>query len=356
MKVRILYGIVACIICVFVVFIFLDFWQQWRVASAFQTRVHDAPLRVRHLLISPEQVNVKNWQVGDTSVYYLQTNTGSEQLTFQVAAQDTGGSDQFWLRINDGFQFNGVDIEFWRLLDKTNLRPGNELRGFYFARDTIPVPVPLRRFPPVSVVLEKQSDEVIITPMGSIKCEHILAYARSPDGKREPLLELWANPTVRPLGIVRARWQDASLELVQADTNTVPEIPEVLLAEFNKNTPKVRACTGCHAEGIGGKNIKLQAINWLSGEALNLTASLFHHRQAKFLKDEDLIHLYLTGKSGETSKRALARFSWKNGSFSVKPDKTGQVILSLDAIANQSDITVQPSIGQLVLEIKSEEN
>lgn len=356
MKVRILYGIVTCIISVFVVFIFLDFWQQWRVASAFQTRVYEAPLRVRHLLISPEQVNVKNWQVGDTSVYYMQTNTGSEQLTFQVAAQDTGGSDRFWLKINDSFQFNGVDIEFWRLLDETSLRPGSELRGFYFARDAIPVPFPPLRFPPVSVVLEKQSDEVIITPMGLIKCEHIFAYVRSPDGEREPLLELWANPTVRPLGIVRARWQDASLELVQANTNTVPEIPEVLLAEFNRNTPMVSACTGCHAEGIGGKNIKLQAINWLSGEALNLTAALFHHRQAKFLKDEDPIHLYFIEKSGETSKRALARFSWKNGSFSVKPDKTGQVILSLDAIANQSDINIQPSIGQLVVEIKSEEN
>ena len=356
MKVRILYGIVACIICIFVVFIFLDFWQQWRVASAFQTRVHEAPLRVRHLLISPEQVNVKNWQVGDTSVYHLQTNTGSEQLTFQVAAQDIGDSDRFWLRINDSFQFNGVDIEFWRLLDETNLRSGSELRGFYFARNAIPVPFPPLRFPPVSVVLEKQGDEVIITPMGSIKCEHIFAYVRSPDGEREPLLELWTNPAVRPLGIVRARWLDASLELVQADTNALPEIPEILLTEFDKNTPMTSACTGCHAEGIGEKNISLPAINWLSGESLNLTTSLFHHRQAKFLKEEDPIHLYFIGKSGKTSKVALARFSWKNGSFWVKPDKTGQVIFSLDTIANQSDITVQSSTGQLVLEIKSEEN
>ena len=354
MKVRILYGIVACIICLLTVLIFLDFWRQWGAASAFQTRVHNAPLRVRHLLISPEQVNVKNWQVGDASVYHLQTNRGSEQLTFQVAAQDTSGRNQFWLRTTSGLQFKGVSVELWRLLDKTNLSLGSEPRGFYFARNAIPFPVLQRRFPPVSVLLEKQGEEVIITPSGSIKCEHIFAYVRSPDGEPEPLLELWKNPTVRPLGIVRARWRDASLELVQTDTNTVPEIPHVLLAEFDRNTPMDSACTRCHAKGIGGKDVKLRSINSISGGMLNFTSSLFHHREAKLLEEESLIQLYFSGKSRQESKQALARFSWKNGSFWVKPDKTGQVILSLDAIAYQGDITVQSSTGQLVLAIKGE--
>ena len=352
MKVRLLYGSVACILSFFIILIFLDFWQQWKAASAFQTRVHNAPLRVRHLLISPEQVNVKNWQVGDTSVYHLQTNTESKQLTFQVAAQETRRRDRFWLKTTGLFQFKGVDIELWRLLDNKNLRPGSELRGFYFSIDGLPFPAPRHRFPPSPVVLEKRGDSVVVTPIGSIKCEHVFAYVRSPDGALEPLLELWVNSAVRPLGIVRARWQDASLELVQADTNAVPEIPQVLLSEFDRNTHMERACTRCHAAGIGGKDIKLEAINWLRGEALNLTTALFHHRQAELLKEANLIHLYFTEKSRQARKRAFARFSWKNGSFWVKPDKTGQVILSLDAIANKSNIAVQPSIGQLALEIK----
>ena len=352
---RILYSIAACIICAFIILTFLGFWKQWKLASAFQSRIHNASLSARLLLIAPEQVKVKNWEVGNSSAYHLRTNTESKQLTFQVVAQDASGSDRFWLRTTGISKFKGVDIEFWRLLDKTNLRIGSELRGFYFSLDAIPFPFPLRKFLPVPVFLEKQGDEVIITPIGAINCEHIFAYVRSPDGAREPLLELWTNPAVRPLGIVRARWRDAFLNLVESDTKAVLEIPPVLLAEFDRNTPLERSCTRCHAAGIGGKALKLVSINVLSGESLNFTTALFHHKKAKFLKQEHLIHIHFAGKSRRARKRVLARFSWENGSFWVKPNKTGQVILSLDAIMLQSNITVQPSTGQLSLEIKNEE-
>lgn len=356
MKSLILYGIASCILCIFSILIFLDVWKQWKVASAFQSSVHKASLSTRLLLIAPEQVDIKNWQVGDTSVYHLQTNTESKQIAFQVATQDTRGRDLFWLKTTGLFQIKDVDIEFWRLLDETNLRTGSERRNFYFPQDAIPFPAPLRKFPPAPVVLEKQGAAVIITPMGSIKCEHVFAYVRSPDGEIEPLLELWVNPSVRPLGIVRARWQDASLDLVQSDTNRGLDLPPILFKAFNQDTHLEGSCTQCHVEGIGGKNIKLEAINWLSGEALNLTAALFHHRQASLLKQEDFIHIHSAEKSRRARNRIWARFSWKNGSFWVKPDKTGQVILSLDAIANQSNITAQSNTGPLALEIKSEKD
>lgn len=355
MKVRILYGIAACIIFIIAVLIFLDFWKQWKAALTFQGRVVNSSLNVRHLLIAPEQVKVKNWQVGDSAVYRLRTNTENKQVSFHVAAQDSNSSNRFWLKTTGLSQFNGVDIEFWRLLESTNLRPGGETRGFHYCRDAIPFPLRLLKFPSYPIVLEKLENQALVTPIGRIECEHAFAYIRSPDGELEPLLELWTNPSVRPLGIVRARWQEGSLDLVQTDANRVQEMPPVLLAEFDRNTPTDGSCTRCHAEGIGGKDLKLGFINWLSGEALNLTTALFHHQQAKILKQDSPIHIHFPKKRSRRAKKlAWAQFSWENGGIWVKPDKTGRLVFSLDTVARQSNIIVRSNMGRLALEFKNE--
>ena len=199
MKVRILYGIAACIICIITVLIFLDFWKQWKAALTFQRRVVNSSLDVRHLLIAPERVKVKNWQVGDSSVYRLRTNTENKQLSFHVAAQDSNSSNRFWLKTTGFSQFNGVDIEFWSFW-KTQISVPEVKREV-----SITVAVRFRfrfgclKFPSYPVVLEKLEDQTLVTPIGRIECEHAFAYVRSPDGELEPLLELWTNPSVRPL-------------------------------------------------------------------------------------------------------------------------------------------------------------
>lgn len=345
MKIRVLYSSVVCITCIFTVFVFLDFRKQWKTAQTFRQATHNVPLSIRHLFIAPKQMKVENWQVGESSVYHLKTNKESKQISFHVAAQD---NNRFWLRTDGLVQFHEVDIEIWRLLDKTNLRPGNELRGFYFLRNAIPFPFPPLKLPPYPVILEKLGDEAMVTPIGTLITEHYFAYVRSPDGELEPLLELWTNPTVHPLGLVRARWRDASLDLLRADTNAITEISSVLLSEFDRDTPMDGSCTRCHTEGVGGKDLKLEFMNWFNGEALNLTTALFHHRQAKIIKQDNLMYIQLT----EKSRRALTRFSGEKGSFWVKPDARGWVRISMDTIAHQGNITVQPNTGHLVLEIQ----
>lgn len=348
MKVRVLYGSVICITCILTVLIFLDFRKQWKTTEDF--RIEKLPLSVRHLFIAPAQVKVENWQVGESSVYRLQTNRESKEISFSVAA-DAEGGNRFWLRTRGFLRFNEIDIELWRLLDNTNLRPGSEHRSFYFSQNAIPFPSTPIKFPASAVFIEKLGEEVVVTPMGPLECEHAFAYIRSPKGELEPILELWTHPAAVPLGLVRARWQDAFLDLVEVETTSVPEIPQLLLAEFDRNTPIDGSCTRCHPVGLVNKSLKLESIGWLSGEALNLTTALFHHRQASLFKLENLIHIQLTEKTWRMRRGTLAKFSWEQGNFWVKPDIEGKLRFFLDATAHQGNITVESSTGRLALYI-----
>ena len=349
MKAHILYSSVICITCLLTVLIFLDFRQQSKAADTFHYTIHNTPLIVRHLLVAPERLKVEDWQIGETSVYRWKTNRDSRQVSFQVAARDAIESKQLWLK-TDGFtQFNDVEFEFWRLLDETNLRLGGEKRGFFFLRGAVPTPVPRLQVPTNPIILEKLGDEILVTPIGSLKCVHYLTYIRSPDGELEPLLELWANPTARPLGLVRARWKDASLDLVEINTEAIPEIPQTLLAEFSRNTSQDGTCIGCHTENIGGKNLKMESPVRIRGETFNVTQALFHHQQAEMVKPGDLIKIKLTKDKGRAWKEAAVRFSWKKGSFWVKPDRTIGIMFSLDAIAHSGNITIQPRNNRFVL-------
>lgn len=356
MKVRVLYSCVACITCILTVLIFIDFRKQWEASQIFQRSTDNTSITLRHLFISPEEVKVEDWQVGNAATYQLKTNLESKQISFQVAARDTENNNRFWLKTDGLFQLNKVDVEVWRLLDTTNLRPGSEIRGFYFSRNAIPFPFPPIKSPQGVVVLEELGDAVIVTPMGTIKCKHVFAYIRSPNGKLVPLLELWTNPTLRPLGLVRARWQDESLDLVQVTRKIMPEIPPILLAEFDRNTQLDGSCARCHTEEIGGKDLKLESMNWLVGTTLNFTTALFHHRKAEMIEENELFYLALMEGSARSQSKALIRFSWGKGSFWVKPNEFKELTFSLDAIAHKGNITAQLSKGRLALNLQQQGN
>ena len=349
MKVRMLYAGIIGITSILTILIFFDFHNQWKEAENFQ--IEKVPLSVRHLFIAPEQLKIQDWQVGEHAVYRLQTNGHHQEITFSVAARDSEHVHRFWLKTDGLLKFNKRDIELWRLLDHTNLRPGIEQRGFYFIENAIPFPFPALKFPSNPIILEKLGSEAVVTPVGTLDCEHVLAYVRSPDGELDPLLEMWTHPAARPLGFVRARWQDGSIDLIEVQRAAVPEIPNILLSEFDRNIPLKGSCSRCHTDGIGGKSLKLEFIDWLSGEKLNLTTALFHHRQASLFQPEDLIHIQLTDKSWRTRRHALAKFSWENGSFWVKPNRGNRLGVSLDTTAHQGNIIIQSYTGRLALDI-----
>ena len=352
MKLRILTVIIVAITTIFTVKIFLNLQKRWSNAEIFQDVIINAPLFVRHLLISPEQLGIDTWYVGDYAAYRLNTNVESKKISFYVAARDTGESKHYWLRSEGLSQFNEVQLELWRLLNETSLHLGSEVNGFFFADDPFLLPLNPVMFPSVPVLLEDRGSEVLTTPVGDFKCQHYFASSRSPSGKLEPLLELWANSSVRPLGIVRARWRDETLDLVDVKPSLPIELPKVLSATLSKKPLQKRGCIQCHHEGMGGRYLTFPSKYRLSGVEVNLTECLFHYYQAGLIQTSDPIRLQVFSRSKRIASRELVRLTWAKGSLWVKANPLGQLTFSLDALASQEDLRATPRRGSLVLNLE----
>ena len=215
MKNRLLTVIAFGIIGLLTLGIFLDFKKKWKVISTFHTIVGNAPLHRRCLFISPAQLGVHAWDLGDFAAYQLKTNIVSKQISYHVAGnKKTHSPDKFWLKIEGLARFNEVDVDFWHLLSVNSLLPESESDTLIFPRSAVPFFGQQHRYTPYPVLLTPAGEVNVKTSSGIFKCQHYFAYLLAPDGSREPLLELWSNSSVRPLGIVRARWRDEVLELV----------------------------------------------------------------------------------------------------------------------------------------------
>lgn len=221
--------IAFCIIGLLTFGIFLDFKKKWKVVSTFHTIVSNAPLQKRCLFISPAQLGIQTWDLGDFAEYQLKTNTVSKQISFHVAAnKKTHSSDKFWLKIEGLARFNEMDVDFWYLLSVNSLLPESDSDTVIFPRSAVPFFRQQHRYTPYPVLLTRAGEVNVETSSGTFKCQHYFAYLLAPDGSRKPLLELWANSSVRPLGIVRARWRDEVLELVRRQNQPSYEISEIL--------------------------------------------------------------------------------------------------------------------------------
>ncbi|RKU12426.1 hypothetical protein C6503_17565 [Candidatus Poribacteria bacterium] len=365
MIVRVAYSIIASITCIFTLLFFLDFQKRWKAAKIFQQAIHNAPLSMRHLFIAPEDLGVETWETGDYAVYELKTNAESKQISFHVTAQNLRSGKQHWLKTEGIAKVNGVDIDIWGLRSVKSLVLGGENAQIIFASGAIPFPIPPQRISSYPLFLQKVGKEKVETPIGTFKCQHYFAHVQSPDGNYEPLLELWANPSIRPLGIVRARWQDEVLELVQTQTQHLIEIPEMLSKTINiplsrENKVNIQqatsVCTQCHQEDIGGKHLRLETLTLLSGVELELTHALYHHYTSTLAHPHKRLSFRLISHQGKRLTSEQIQFKWAKGSFQVKTNPTGQLDLWLDEIAHQGNVRVATRKGRLVLDTAAEFN
>ena len=373
MKIRIFTLIIICITTLLTFWIFVDFQKKRKAVSTFHAIISDAPLSARHLFISPAQLGVDAWNLGDYAAYQLKTNTDSKRLTFHVAAQPENPSspNEFWLRVEGLTRLNAVNVDFWRLLNVKSLRPGSESAEVLFANGAIPFLKQLQRFPPYPVILEPTGKVNVKIASGTFKCQHYFVHLQAPDGSTAPLLELWANDSVRPLGIVRARWQDEVLELVQTQTQLVYDIPEMLsktIKGSNSQVPYittkhrhqqieetnhllVSVCAQCHDSDIGGKQLKLEGFAIISGLELDLTQSLYHVYDSQLVHPRNPLTLQSISQHGHLLNVEGIHFTWTKGSFSVsvKTNPLRRLFLFLDEIAQQGNIRVTTTKGRLIL-------
>lgn len=353
MKLSILSVFIVCITSIFTYKVFRDFQERWKDTETFHETIMKSPLLVRHLLIPPKQLGIDKWYPGDSAIYQLKTNTENKEISFSVAAEDVGGSERHWLRIDGVSEFNTAAIAIWSLLNEGTLHPGSETDGFFSQDGTFVFPFFSATFPRYQIVLENMGGKIVETLAGQFRCQHYFARIRVPNGKFVPLLELWADPSVRPLGVVRARWRDETLELIDVKLPFPVEVPNILSkTSFNHQKIREQGCAQCHHEEIGGKDLRFLSKYSLGGTALNLAQCLFHYYQSGLVNHEEPIHLQIPLESWQFASKEPVRFTWTKGSVWVEPDHRRQLMISLDKIVQQGDITAQPRAGALILNLK----
>ena len=352
MKIRILTVVIACITAFITYKVFRDFVNQWKEVETFQGAFLKTPLSVKHLFISPKQLGVEKWHPGDYAAYQLKTNTENKQVSFSVAAQASHSNEQYWFRTDGLLQFNAMNIAVWKLQNEDSLHPGSEIDGFCDPGGTFLLPFFSSTFPNYPTYLENRGDELVHTPIGKLKCQHYFVHIRSPNGKWTPLLELWSHPSVRPLGIVRARWRDETLNLVDVKLHHPIELPDVLSKTSNSKKIREQGCTQCHYQDMGGKDMKIVSMDSLVGTTLNLTQCLFHYHQTGLINHEDLLQFQLVSNDGRVAREEAVRFTWTKGSFWIEATQRGQLTFTLDALAYQGNLRAIPRAGSLVLKLQ----
>lgn len=352
---KILFGIsFAGVVILLTYKVFMDFQGRWSKAADFEYVVRHATLPIRCLFIEPYQIGVKEWHEGDYALYKLKSNANTDEvlISFQVVSsvEDRSGKKLYWIR-STGLKPSG--IEYWRLVNQRSFQRKDEVKSFDYVEGSIPVPNLPRGFPALShkTVLNKIGDEVIETDVGAIHCSRYLASLAAAKGESEPLLELWVNPEVRPLGIVRARWQDTYLEIVERELPSSWDLPKVLNTQLEKkNTTSDNRCVQCHVDGIGGKDLMMYNAGYvLNGAEIDLTASLFHQFQAEMIHTGDALELIVIPKHSRRGQDQFVQFTSKSGSFWVKSDETDKVPFSMDATLFEKHLRAIPHQGRLNL-------
>ena len=352
MKIGILTLVIACIAAFITYKVFRDFQSRWKEAETFQSAFLNVPLSVRHLLIFPKQLGVEKWQPGDYATYQLKTNIEKKQISFSVAAPSSDSNEQYWLRTDGLLQFNEMNMAVWKLQNEHSLHPGSEIDAFCDIDGTFLLPFFSTMFPEYPIHLENKDDELVHTPIGKLKCQHYFVHIRSPNGKWTPLLELWSHPSVRPLGIVRARWRDEMLDLVDVKLHHSIELPDALSNASNSQKIREQSCTQCHHQGIGGKDLKIVSMNSITGTTLNLTQCLFHYHQTGLVNHDDLLQLLLISDERRLARGEGVRFTWTKGSFWIEANQRGELTFTLDALAYQGNLRAIPQAGFLVLKLR----
>lgn len=355
MKIRFWYIVVFCFVAIIIAYgAFVDFRQRSAQSADFRRLVREATLPIRCLLLDFNQLKVKAWHTGDYSLYHLESNFEEKTFSIQVAAVIDNDEEKFhWLKIKGIRQYNKqIEVENWKLVKQRSFQLKNEIQSFAFIEGFVPISNGFRINSIFSraIELDELGNEIVKTRGGDFQCTHYLASIVSEDGAREPFLELWVNTNVRPLGIVRARWRDESIEIIEVVSNRSVESPEIVKTQLNrKNAAPNPPCIQCHVNEIGGKDVNLVASGYaVGGASLDLTQAHFHAFQAGVTTIENPIHLRTVSRNVRLGNVAV-RFTWEGGSFSVKSDRDGDLYLSMDEVLHQAHLRAIPHQGRLGL-------
>lgn len=215
-------------------------------------------------LIAPAQLGVAQWQIGDYAVYHyrlkrvtsasvLKQSFASEATKARLASRDvkfhiigelsTSGQRRYWMRKTGFAFFRAIPKDIYRLVSLDDLRITPETPRFHFVRNYVPSRFnAYQQTSTPRATLVKLAEVALETPAGRFEC---IQYRVEVGGKSTPI-DIWANPNILPLGLVRVSTPNEVLELAAYGRDMDFNIPELIHPVIEGISTLEQGCTSCH--------------------------------------------------------------------------------------------------------------
>lgn len=224
---------------------------------------YHAELKYSLHLISPAQLGINQWQIGDYAQYEYRkpvykppssdiseaypektTHLSSTTVAFHIIEKlTTSQIRRYWLKITGLLSFRDVPGDIYQLGYPNDIRPTMENRRYGFLQNYVPSKFSHHNLDDIPLAkLVKLGHDEIETQAGRFKC---IRY-RVDIGTNFPPQEIWVNTKVRPLGIVRMQSQNEILELISFGQNTDVPVPKLFQPVIQGISILDRGCTSCH--------------------------------------------------------------------------------------------------------------
>jgi len=226
-------------------------------------RIRQAGLSEAITHFRPSTVGISSWSIGEFAEYnYKRHSSASPWMAIipeRVVVEVIGQSDsnhalcqlngmvedrEYWLRFVGMGGWRDVKGDTYRLVVPDDLRVSARTPAFSCIPGYFPISNRITGDVELPASTLRQIDsEMVQTRVGMVECTH--AYV-TVGGEENNVLEVWLNPLVRPLGIVRARSAIDTIELQAFGTRTpAPAATEMATVVEGRST-YARGCESCH--------------------------------------------------------------------------------------------------------------
>ena len=202
-------------------------------------------------LISPPQLGVRRWQIGDYALYRHRRKQSENydklerEVGFHVIGElERSGDQGYWLKQTGFHSFRTIPRDIYRWVKSHDLRTTQEGMNYEYLQNYIPSRVELCEQSDIPFAeLLKLTTEKVETEAGMFECIHYRAVL--PEPNREAL-EIWVSSAIPPLGIVRAQSGNDILELISFGQNTEVTVPKLLQPVIEGISTLDYGCNSCH--------------------------------------------------------------------------------------------------------------
>lgn len=150
-----------------------------------------------------------------------------------------------WLRLRGARTFRGQPMDVYRLVAPATLHASMATPAFVVQEGYFPIEHSYgARSPEPGTALVDVGEELLHTVLGEVRCRKF--EVRTKQGTGDWLADVWTSSSVAPLGVVRARTLDESMEVTALGQAPVEALPASIAPLVDGRSTLAHACDSCH--------------------------------------------------------------------------------------------------------------